>query len=763
MCLTWRPFPVNGIGPVAGEGILLGVLGEASQENPQVATRLRQFVLVIRPLLITSVVLAVMMLVLVGSLLIYGKTHGPTTFRGVHAAGIDLGGLTVAEAEQKITQRFTAYSAARVQLVSGGQRWDLPLNDLSLTFDPQATAENAYNFGRSGNLWADSGAWLVSLLRGYTVSSAMTVNDAAVIDWLQRIAPSVTWPARDANYAFGNDGSLKIDPGAPGIGIDVSASLQRIKADIASLSTEGTTLAVISVPQAITQEQLEPGLEKADAMLGEPLVLQHKGVRWEVAPEVLRGMLILNPGSRNSKAVVALDGDALSAYLGSLADQIQISARNASVVWSGGKFVVRPSVRGETLDAHETSAEVISALSDGKHAVDVRVQTASPAIIDADAEDARRRAQEYVAKPFQLTWTGGNAEVAPADLANAVKFTEQPDENPKLAVDIDPAELGTVLKTAAKKAEVPMKNADLRYYDGAVKVVSPEQAGITIDLDQSTNAMMTALKSGKRTAEVARKDVQPEVTAAMASSVVIPDTLTSAETSYAGSVANRKFNVELAVSRVNGALIPPGGTFSFTGAVGAVDTEHGYKVGYGIVGASNGSVSTVPSVGGGICQVSTTAFQSVFWSGMPIVERNWHFYWIPLYGQPPSGLTGLDATVDTDVGLDFKFKNTTPNWLAVVASADGSTVRVELKGTNTGWNVHVDDPVVTNRVNADTKMVTRESSQLPAGSSVLVEHAEDGFDVAIRRVVSNGDSVLDDVTLRSHYAPSANVTLVGTG
>ncbi len=748
---------------MGGEGIVRNVLGEASQPNPPVATRLQQFVLVIRPLLVSSAILSVVMLVLVGSLLIYGKTHGPTTFRGVHAAGVDLGGLTVAEAEQKITQRYQVYSAARVRLVSGGQRWDRSPKDLGVTFDPHATAENAYNFGRSGNLWADSGAWLVSLLRGYTVASAMAIDDAAVIDWLHRIAPSVTWPARDANYAFAGDGSLKIDPGAPGIGIDVPVSLQRIKSDIASLSTEGTTLAVISVPQAITQEQLEPGLEKVDAMLGAPLVLQHKGVRWEVAPDVLRGMLILKPESRDAKSLVKLDGDALAGYLGSIADQIKMSPRNASVVWSGGKFVVRPSAQGETLDAQATSAEVISALSDGEHTVNVRVQTASPVILDADAEDALRRAQKYVEKPFQLTWTDGNAEIGPADLADAVKFTEQPEANPKLAVEIDPAKLGEILKTAAKKAEVPMKNADLRYYDGAVKVVSPEQAGIAIDVDQSTGAMMTAMKSGTRTAQVVRKNVQPEVTAAMAGSVVIRDTLTSAETSYAGSIANRKFNVELAVSRVNGALIPPGGTFSFTGSVGAVDTQNGYKVGYGIVGTSNGSVSTVPSVGGGICQVSTTTFQAVFWSGMPIVERNWHFYWIPLYGQPPSGLTGLDATVDTDVGLDFKFKNTTPNWLAVVASADGSKVRVELKGTKTGWNVHVDDPVVTNRVNADTKMVTRESSQLPAGSSVLVEHAEDGFDVAIRRVVSSGDSVLDDVTLHSHYAPSANVTLVGTG
>jgi hypothetical protein len=156
----------SGIGGEVGEGLLPGVLSEASHENPKVATRFRQFEPVIRPFLLTSAILAIIMLVLDGLLLIYGKTHGPTNFRGVPAAGLDLGGLTVQEAEAKIAQRYNAYSVNYLRLVSGDQHWSPSLNDMKVTFDPHATAENVYRFGRSGNLWADSGAWLVSLLRG---------------------------------------------------------------------------------------------------------------------------------------------------------------------------------------------------------------------------------------------------------------------------------------------------------------------------------------------------------------------------------------------------------------------------------------------------------------------------------------------------------------------------------------------------------------------------------------------------------------------
>jgi vancomycin resistance protein YoaR len=366
-------------------------------------------------------------------------------------------------------------------------------------------------------------------------------------------------------------------------------------------------------------------------------------------------------------------------------------------------------------------------------------------------------------RTINLTWGTNTSTLQANALAPAIRFVERPGESTKLALDVDAAALAQVLETKKSDVEVPAKDAKLRYLDGKVFVVEPEVKGTTLDIQKSAATLKTALLQGQGTAALSTTPVDPQVTAAMAGSISIKERLTSGETYYAGSVANRKFNVEHATQLVNGSLIAPGATFSFNGAVGGIDLAHGFKVGYGIVATSNGSVSTVPSVGGGVCQVSTTLFHAVFWAGMPIVERNWHLYWIPTYGQKPSGLTGLDATVDSDYGLDFQFKNTTDNWLAIVATANGSALRFELWGTNPGWTVDVDDPAISNRVKANTEMQYEESDQLPKGQTVFVEHAEDGFDVGIHRRVSKDGQVLDDVNLRSHYVPSNNVTLVGTG
>jgi vancomycin resistance protein YoaR len=243
--------------------------------------------------------------------------------------------------------------------------------------------------------------------------------------------------------------------------------------------------------------------------------------------------------------------------------------------------------------------------------------------------------------------------------------------------------------------------------------------------------------------------------------------LASGATYYGNSAENRKHNVELAMSRLDGALVPPGGTFSFNKVVGAQTVANGYKEGYAIAlvggtGPGTGQVKTISSVAGGICQVSTTLFHAVFRAGLAIEERNWHLYWIASYGGPPSGLQGLDATVYDDIGLDFQFVNNTGGWLAIETVANGEYARIALYGKDLGWQVIIDEPVITNVRKADPMPVIEKTHTLPPGQEVRVETATDGFDSAIRRRVLDGNGkMLLDTVFKSSYLPSRNVTMLG--
>jgi vancomycin resistance protein YoaR len=216
---------------------------------------------------------------------------------------------------------------------------------------------------------------------------------------------------------------------------------------------------------------------------------------------------------------------------------------------------------------------------------------------------------------------------------------------------------------------------------------------------------------------------------------------------------------------LSGWLVPPGGDFSYADSIGLITEEEGFITGLGIVEDGRGGFTTAPVVGGGICQVSTTLFQAAFWAGLPFVERHQHPYYLRNYGEAVSGLPGLDAMVniEPDWRLDLRFKNTTGYWLGVVLIPDGSMVYARIVGTNPGWEVAVPQPEILNVVKADTQMIYTESPELPMGQERIVESAQDGFDVLIKRTVEkNGKVVLEDEVFSS-FAPSHNTTLRGTG
>jgi len=212
-------------------------------------------------------------------------------------------------------------------------------------------------------------------------------------------------------------------------------------------------------------------------------------------------------------------------------------------------------------------------------------------------------------------------------------------------------------------------------------------------------------------------------------------------------------------------MVPPGAIFSFNESLGPATLESGFKWGFGIASDGNGGLTTVPSEAGGICQVATTLYQAVFRAGLQIEERNSHSYFIPRYGSGDTGMPGLDATVD-DPSLDFKFRNTTGNWLAVTASIDPSRAILvfELRGVDPGWKVKIDGPVITDVKKANLDIVYQESDNLPYGE-IWVEAAQDGFTSSITRTVSDpgGKVLLGPSTFVSVYQPARNVKLVRKG
>jgi vancomycin resistance protein YoaR len=144
--------------------------------------------------------------------------------------------------------------------------------------------------------------------------------------------------------------------------------------------------------------------------------------------------------------------------------------------------------------------------------------------------------------------------------------------------------------------------------------------------------------------------------------------LSSAITWYNSGEIDRTHNLVRAASAINGQVVNPGEVFSFNKTVGARSFETGYRDAMVIV-----SGRFEPGVGGGICQVSSTLYNSVLKADLEIVERHNHALavaYIPV---------GLDATVSWGI-QDFRFKNNTDHPIYIRTNTGGGQLTVTIYG-----------------------------------------------------------------------------------
>lgn len=165
----------------------------------------------------------------------------------------------------------------------------------------------------------------------------------------------------------------------------------------------------------------------------------------------------------------------------------------------------------------------------------------------------------------------------------------------------------------------------------------------------------------------------------------VSDVLATGVTDFFGSPENRKFNINHASNSFENILIQPGDKFSFIKHMGKVDSTTGYAKELVII---NGD-SLEPQYGGGICQVSSTLFRTVFFSGLKVLKRMSHSFEVKYYLP-----AGLDATV-AEYAPDLVFENDTPYPVLVQNLVDLKRTKMYFKlfGKKDGRKIRFEGPI----------------------------------------------------------------------
>lgn len=271
-----------------------------------------------------------------------------------------------------------------------------------------------------------------------------------------------------------------------------------------------------------------------------------------------------------------------------------------------------------------------------------------------------------------------------------------------------------------------------------------------LDFNISMEEAKKIVKEEKEEYEIPLKITKPKVRTEDLGDKIFKQTLSKYTTIYDAGNTSRASNIALACKTINETIIQPGEIFSYNKVLGNTTKEKGYKLGGAYVGGK-----VVQAYGGGICQVSTTLYNSVLYANLEIVERYNHSYAVSYVP------AGRDATVSYG-GKDFKFKNNRNYPIKIVANAKNGVVNISLKGIKEDKEYDIE---ISSSVLSTTPFETtyQDNNTLAEGKQKIIQKGHNGYKSKAYKIVKYNGKVISKTLLSSDtYKPMNRIIEKGT-
>jgi vancomycin resistance protein YoaR len=398
-------------------------------------------------------------------------------------------------------------------------------------------------------------------------------------------------------------------------------------------------------------------------------------------------------GSREIFPIVyTADTEKLASIIGGISDQYATVATDPTFTLEGGDIVVGAGNSGKRVNISETVAALLQAAGSGKKTVNVATFTIEPSFTQSQAKSQILDIKRVTEKPVVLSSGQKDFNIDQKTLVSWVSLSGTQPVYARMFGD-DPLflplngsaasstlfssqKISDYLTSLSPNIDQEPVSARLAAQNGAVTVSSPSVLGTNLNVPASTVAILSGLSEGETGIKLVVDTKKAEVREDNLTELGISELISTGYSNFYGSPANRIHNVKVGAARFNGVVIKPGEEFSFNTTLGPVDASTGYLPELVIL-----ENKTTKEFGGGMCQVSSTAFRAALNAGLPILERLYHAYPVSYY-KP----YGVDATIYLPKP-DLVFKNDTNKYILIQTRIEGYNLYFDFYGTKVARTV----------------------------------------------------------------------------
>lgn len=451
--------------------------------------------------------------------------------------------------------------------------------------------------------------------------------------------------------------------------------------------------------------------------------------------------------------VPKIDGPRLATSLRELAQNVKVQASNGEVSLDGSKVMIKSPTEGVDLVVESARRQIIAATLRPKPSsrIGLPVTLTAPSIGEEEVSKIEQQANGILAGSVDFSFENRTLSLDPVAVAASLRVklvTGTAQDQDSLLLEADPEELRRQIVKVDPSVERPAHEASFQTDGDSAKVIASAD-GQTIDTVPAAQQLVTFSQSNRSVIQLSPRVLMPTLTTEVAKSLGITKKISGFTTYFDPRNAPRVANIDRMASAIDGKLLRPGEAFSLNDATGPRTPENGYQEAQVIVEGE-----LVPGIGGGVCQVATTLFNSVFNAGLRVEQRSNHSLFISKYP------IGRDAMVNYGV-QDLRFRNDTQYGLLLRAIVTSKAMIVNIYSSPLGRTVETTQTDRRNPKPPSTRYI--DDPTLPTGQEVVVEEGSAGFDITVTRTVKQGDQELHKDTFVSKYRPWKRIIRRGTG
>jgi vancomycin resistance protein YoaR len=325
----------------------------------------------------------------------YRILYAGKIFPGVSVAGVDVSGLDASQAAIQLSSHLSYPYSGRIIFRDGDSTWLTTPAQLGLVFDPQASANAAFRFGRETNPIAGLKHQLDSLQSGVELAPQSLFDQRLAHAYLQNIGAQINRPMQEARLEI-NGTQVLAAPGQVGRTLNVDATLALLNAQLATFREGEINLVVVEQKPDVLN--IEEQASQARRLLSAPFVISLPEAvpgdpgPWLVAPEDLAPMLQVRKIQTETGATyqLELDRNKLRPRLEQIARQVNRQEENARFIFNDETRlleVIRPSSLGREVDLAASIEAIEQAVARGEPSAGLVVNIKQPQVSETATGD----------------------------------------------------------------------------------------------------------------------------------------------------------------------------------------------------------------------------------------------------------------------------------------------------------------------------------------------------------------------------------------